>query len=134
MPQKFEPGKSYPIETLPDDLYDKTIPNRDRWAIKRALFWNECQGWWQDSISDYWRYHSDRYGGTHMARFWQPEPNDPMTREEILAERGEIVCPRCSYAIKPDRPHTCSESTLALIAEQRALEAKADAATSNSPP
>lgn len=100
----FEVGKSYPIETLPDDLHDETIPNSARWALKDALFWNDCQGWWHESISNYWL--ANRFG-RHIARFWSPEPPDPMTREQILAERGEIICPRCDYAVKPNDGHVC---------------------------
>lgn len=101
---RFSPGTSYPIETLPDDLHDETIPNRDRWAIRDAMFWNDCQGWWLAHVSDMAR---EMNFGKSGARFWQPLPPDPMTREQILTERGLVVCPDCDHAIEPAKPHDC---------------------------
>jgi hypothetical protein len=121
MPQAFAHGTSYPIETLPDDLHDRTIPNRDRWAIRDALFWNDCQGWSIGHISDVRR--SMDFGAT-SARFWQPLPPDPMTREQILAERGEVVCPDCDWAVDPNKPHDCRPSE--NLIEQRRLQREAD--------
>jgi hypothetical protein len=100
----FRPGTSYPIDTLPDDLLDDAVPTHDKWAIRDALFWNDCEGWWHESISQYWL--GCRYSG-HVARFWQPEPVSPMTREAILAERGLVVCPDCDVAIDPNKAHCC---------------------------
>lgn len=113
---QFEPGKSYPIDTLPDDLFDDSKLPGEKWAIRNALFWNDCQGWWMESISEY-----NRDGG--VARFWQPLPRDPVTRAEILAERGEIVCPECDWAVDPTKPHNCrgpSESVVAMRAKKAA--------------
>lgn len=118
----FDPGTSYPIETLPDDLHDDTIPNRDRWAIRDALFWNECQGWWLDHISDVRRRMN--FGDGVVARFWQPLPPNPMTREAILAERGMVVCAGCDHAIEPGEPHDCRPSK--NVVKQRRLQAVAD--------
>jgi len=101
---KFEPGTSYPIDTLPDDLSDESVPAREKWAIRDALFWNDCQGWWIEHVSDTRRQIDF---GTNIARFWQPLPPEPMTREEILSERGMIVCEGCDYAIAPGEPHNC---------------------------
>lgn len=103
---EFVAGKSYPIETLPDDLCDDAVRTSDKWAIRRALFWNQCQGWWQQSVA---QYHTDTALSPHghMARFWSPEPPDPMTREEILAERGETVCPSCDWAVPRHGHHSC---------------------------
>ena len=98
-PRTFKPGKSYPIETLPDDLTSDT-PASEMWAIKSALFWNDCQGWWIEYIADYWL--GARYNG-HVARFWQPVPAAPMSREAILAEQGMKVCPVCDVAIASSR-------------------------------
>lgn len=117
----FEHGKSYPIETLPDDLGDETIPNRDRWAIRDALFWNDCQGWWQGHVADEAR--SVRFGES-IARFWSPLPPDPMTREQVLAERGMVVCEACDLAIDQNKPHDCRPSE--NLIEQRDLQARAD--------
>ncbi|MGR4927309.1 hypothetical protein ACIPUD_10930 [Bradyrhizobium sp. CAR08] len=122
----FVSGTAYPIETLPDDLYDKAIPNRDRWALKSALFWNDCQGWWHENIADYWL--ANRFG-SHIARFWMPEPAQPMTREQVLSEQGMVVCPDCDVAFDPLVRHTCRHETLELIAAQRRLQAQADGAT-----
>ncbi len=119
---KFTFGTAYPIETLPDDLYDKTIPNRDRWAIRGAMFWNDCEGWWQErSIAGYWR---SVFGSSHVARFWMPMAPDPMTREQILAERGMVVCPDCDMAIHRERAHDCRPSD--NLVEQRRLQAIVD--------
>lgn len=118
---KFEPGTSYPIETLPDDLHNKTIPNRDRWAIREALFWNDCQGWWLDSIA---RERQRIDFGQSSARFWMPRPPDPMTREQILTERGMVVCAGCDYAIELGEPHDCRPSE--NLIEQRRLQAEVD--------
>jgi len=123
MGEQFQFGTSYPIETLPDDLYDDTIPNRDRWAVRDALFWNDCQGWWIGHISDE-RRRMDF--GQSVARFWMPEPPDPMTREQILAERGEVVCPACDWAVAANGPHDCRPSE--NLTRQRTLQAKMDAA------
>jgi hypothetical protein len=101
----FEQGKSYPIETLPDDLYSDS-PASEKWAIRDALFWNDCQGWWIEHICDERRALDF---GNSVARFWQPLPHDPMTREEILSERGMVICPACDYAIDAnDRNHSCN--------------------------
>lgn len=121
---KFVHGTAYPIDTLPDDLYDKTIPNRDRWAIKNAMFWNDCQGWWIGHVSEE-RQACDF--GRSIARFWSPLPPDPMTREQILTERGMDVCPNCDVARDIGRPHTCGQHSLELVTEQRRLQAIADA-------
>ena len=112
---KFEAGKSYPIETLPDDLHDDK-PAGEMWAIRNALFWNDCQGWWIDHISDV-RREMD-FGGS-IARFWRPLPPDPMTREEILAERGMTVCGGCDYAIAIGEPHKCPPASVAIIQTER---------------
>lgn len=107
----FEHGKSYPIDTLPDDLYaDK--PAGDLWAIRDALFWNDCQGWWIESIAEY-----NRHNG--VARFWQPLPADPMTREEILKERGMFACVHCDRAVTIGQPHSCQSGANAS-SEQKA--------------
>lgn len=119
----FEHTQSYPISTLPDDLYDEAIPNRDRWALKSALFWNDCQGWWEESISQYWRNNRFSSAG-HMARYWRPMPPDPMTRAEILAERGDVVCMDCDLAIDPTKPHDCKPSE--HLIRQRLLQRAAD--------
>lgn len=123
---QFVHGTAYQINTLPDDLYDEAIPNRDRWALKSALFWNDCQGWWHEGVADYQR---GVVGTQHVARFWMPEPPSPMTREQILAERGMDVCPDCDVARDIGKPHTCSQHSLELVAEQRRLQAIADAKT-----
>jgi hypothetical protein len=104
MSQPFEPGTSYPIETLPDDLHDDK-PAGQKWAIRDALFWNDCQGWWLDHISDVRR--DMDWLGKSVARFWQPLPPNPMTREQILTERGMVVCAGCDHAIDPAKPHIC---------------------------
>jgi hypothetical protein len=101
----FKPGTSYPIGTLPDDLHDESIPAGQKWAIRDAMFWNDCQGWWMDHISDVRRKMD--WDGASVARFWQPLPPDPMTRKEILAERGMVVCEHCDYAITLGKPHDC---------------------------
>jgi hypothetical protein len=76
----FEHGKSYPIKTLPNDLHDRTIPNRDRWAIRKALFWNDCQGWWLGGISE----ERQSYDfGESVARFWSPLPPDPIPADTV---------------------------------------------------
>lgn len=100
---KFEPGKAYPIDTLPDDLHDDK-PARDIWAIRDALFWNDCQGWWLGHIADERRQLDFGQG---VARFWSPLQPDPMTRGEILAERGMVVCNGCDIAVMPGNPHAC---------------------------
>lgn len=115
---QFQPGTSYPIDTLPDDLHDKTIPNSVRWAIRDALFWNDCQGWWTAHVADERRALDF---GTSIARFWQPLPPDPMTREQILTERGMVACPACDHAFDRDKPHDCRPSE--DIIEQRRLQA-----------
>jgi hypothetical protein len=104
--QQFAYGTTYPINTLPDDLGDESIPARDKWAIRDAMFWNDCQGWWHEHIADYWRGHMLR--GDHVARFWAPQPPDPMTRDEILAERGMGICPRCDIAIDVGAQCSCT--------------------------
>jgi hypothetical protein len=121
-PWRFEHGKTYPITTLPDDLHHEGIPFRDKWSLRRALFWNSCQGWWHESISDYWRH---ALYGDHPARFWSPEPPNPMTRDQILAELGEVVCPICDYAVKPTG-HDCRGPSDNLQ-EQRELQRIVDA-------
>ena len=108
MSDKFEIGKSYPIDTLPDDISDESIPLKDKWSLRGALFWNDCQGWWHDGISDYLR--ENRFRDRELARFWSPEPDDPMTREAILSERGMVVCPKCDWAITPSSEHRCLEN------------------------
>jgi hypothetical protein len=115
---KFEYGNSYPIETLPDDLHEEGMPHRDKWSLKSAMFWNDCQGWWHESISSYWLHN--RYS-TPIARFWSPEPPAPMTRLEILAERNMAVCEHCDYAITIGEPHNCNGPSENLI-EQRRLQ------------
>ena len=102
-PMSFVPGTSYPIETLPDDLH-ADIPASQMWAIREALFWNDCQGWWIETICDERR--ALDFGGS-AARFWQPLPKDPMTRIEILAERGMTICPACDHAIDVGSTCTC---------------------------
>ncbi len=79
---QFIAGKSYPIDTLPDDLYDDISPS-DMWSIRDALFWNDCQGWWHQGIAEYNRL--DRHN--KAAIFWSPEPDEPMTLKEIRAMR-----------------------------------------------
>lgn len=117
----FEHGKSYPIATLPDDLHNETIPNRDRWAIRDALFWNDCQGWWMEHVSDMIRtIHYGKVAATH----WSPLPPDPMTREQILAQRAMAICPGCDWAIDPAGEHDCRPST--NLIEQRLLQRRAD--------
>lgn len=83
--KKFRPGKAYPISTLPDDLYDDSLESKDKWSLKDALFWNDCQGWWQESISDY--HIAVMKNGDGGALFWSPEPDDPMTNEEVIEMR-----------------------------------------------
>jgi hypothetical protein len=101
---QFDVGKSYPIETLPDDLHDEK-PATKMWAIRDALFWNDCQGWWMAHIADERRAFNF---GESVARFWSPLPPDPMSREEICAERGWEICPDCDYAIiNPKGEHAC---------------------------
>lgn len=107
---EFQFGTSYPIETLPDDLHDN-IPSGEKWAIRNALFWNDCQGWWIDHVCDIRR---DLNFGQIIARFWSPLPPDPMTREEILAERGMVVCPYCDHAIMEKTFHKCRGKVHAL--------------------
>jgi hypothetical protein len=107
MGEQFVPGTSYPIETLPNDLHDDK-PARELWAIRDALFWNDCQGWSIEHISDVRRAMDWREGS--IFRFWQPLPVDPMTREEILAERGMVVCPTCDVAIDRDGDHRCPKA------------------------
>ena len=103
----FTPDRAYLIETLPDDLYDD-VPAGQRWATKDALFWNDCEGWWIQSISDYWLANN----GDHPARYWRPLPEAPMTRDEILSERGMRVCTTCDWAVKINEPHDCKGSSL----------------------
>lgn len=105
MPKNFEAGKSYPIETLPDDLYDDDIANAEKWAIRDVLFWNDCQGWWHEHVADYWRGHS--LGEPHLARYWSPEPDSPMTREEICKERGWKICGHCDVAYNEKSQEAC---------------------------
>jgi hypothetical protein len=100
---QFEAGTSYPIETLPDDLHDDKAAS-EMWAIRDALFWNDCQGWWLGHISEE---RQQLNFGQSIARFWQPLPPNPMTREEILAERGMVVCGGCDYAVTVGEPHVC---------------------------
>jgi hypothetical protein len=119
---QFESGTSYPIHTLPDDLYDEAIPHRDRWAIKDALFWNDCQGWWIEGVAEYTR--GADLAGEHAAQFWMPLPPAPMSREAILAERNLTICPTCDLAIDPSAAHDCRPS--AILVEQRELQARAD--------
>jgi hypothetical protein len=121
---KFVHGTSYPIETLPDDLHDETIPNRDRWALKDALFWNDCQGWWIEHICDV-RGSMNR-GQAVIARFWSPLPPHPMTRQQVVEERGWTICPGCDCALTPALPHRCKGPSEDLIKERR-LQATADA-------
>lgn len=94
--REFKHGTSYPIDSLPDDLYDETVPATKKWAIRDALFWNDCQGWWMEHISDARRAIDFRES---VARFWSPLPPAPMSREEILAERGMVICQDCDHAI-----------------------------------
>jgi hypothetical protein len=80
----FKFGTPYPIDTLPDDIHDANVAPSD-WlgAPRRALFWNDCQGWWHESIGDYWLLN--RFD--HMAEFWMPEPPDPVSLEEQRKRR-----------------------------------------------
>lgn len=119
---KFEHGKSYPIDTLPDDLHSESIPLRDKWAIRDALFWNDCQGWWVEHVSDERRAFDF---GTSCARFWSPLPPSPMSRQEILTERNMVVCEHCDYAITIGESHNCKGPSENLI-KQRALQAAVD--------
>lgn len=105
MAEVFEPSKSYPIATLPDDLHDEK-PATKMWAIREALFWNDCQGWWLAKIADERRALNF---GESVARFWSPLPADPMSREQICAERGWLICPRCDIAIVGSS-HNCPAS------------------------
>lgn len=109
MDAKFEVGKSYPIDTLPDDLLNEAVPPSEKWAIREALFWNDCQGWSLERISKVCR--AIRYGES-SSRFWSPLPPNPMTRAEICAERGWQICPNCDIAIiNPKETHTCRGQT-----------------------
>lgn len=101
---RFKHGKSYRIETLPDDLYDAAVPPSAKWAIREVLLWNDCQGWWTGGVSEY--LSEANVSGVHVARFWSPLPPSPMTRQEILAERGMVVCPACDIAMDRDKPHS----------------------------
>ncbi len=103
---RFVYGMTYPIESLPDDLSNDAVPASQKWAIRDAMFWNDCQGWWHEHVADYWRGHM--LSGGHVARFWAPQPPDPMTREQILAERGMVICAVCDIAIYSERLHTCT--------------------------
>jgi hypothetical protein len=108
---KFEVGKSYPIDTLPDDLYDDEVPTKEKWSLRTVLFWNDCQGWWTDPASEFMRC---KYQENPVARFWAPCPEDPMTREAILAERGLVICPKCDVAREP-ASQCCGSRTPELI-------------------
>ncbi len=124
---EFASGTSYPIATLPDDLHDATIPNDQRWALRDALFWNDCQGWWIEHIADV---RGDMNRGQCIAKFWQPLPHDPMTRIEILKERGYAgICEDCDHAIARGEAHHCSPSAVAVVRAQRALKARHQATT-----
>lgn len=102
---KFEPGKSYPISTLPDDLMDESIPASQKWAIRGALFWNDCEGWWHEHIAGYWL--RERWKDKQSARFWSPEPEQPMTRKELLDEMGMEACPVCDIAVDKGKQCVC---------------------------
>jgi hypothetical protein len=96
----FEAGKSYLIETLPDDLHDEGVPNKDKWALRGALFRNDCQGWWHQEVADFWL--ENRYRTQPVARFWSPEPPNPIEAcdHEWIDIRNQHVengswCSRC---------------------------------------
>lgn len=102
---QFTYGNTYPIATLPDDLFDDK-PAGEKWAIRDVLFWNDCQGWWTESIAEYRRMlFGDDLG---HARFWSPLPPDPMSREQILAERGMAICSKCNIAVDVGKEFSCT--------------------------
>lgn len=107
MAQTFEPGKAYPIDTLPDDLWDDSVSNAERWSLRTIMLWNDCQGWWTGNAADF---VMCRYDAHPIARFWSPCPPSPMTRQEILAERGMTICPTCDVAIDIVGVHKCKRA------------------------
>lgn len=119
MGKTFKSGKAYPIETLPDDLLDDSIPSGEKWALRRVMFWNDCQGWWIDHASDF--VHC-KYQSNPVARYWTPCPSDPMTRSEILAERGLEVCPTCDVAVDIATDCRCGDKGLTRIGRAKAKQ------------
>lgn len=70
---EFDRGVLHTIDTLPDDMLDDRIHDKDKWAFRRVIFWNEQEDeFWIDSVSTF---HRECTG--ESASHWSPLPLSP---------------------------------------------------------